>query len=136
MKGIPVNRIFSSAVKVAGSLAMVGAALAAGRAARAAAAPSSQPGLRGRGHRPHHHRPGRPGHPGSTPAVSSGVVVPGFITTGGILDRATSDAAYSQVGSVKVQLYQQVDQLNATDVMSSCRTILGTTSASPRSRAA
>ena len=63
--------------------------------------------------------------PSTTPAVSSAFVVPGFITTGGILDRAAYNAAYSNVGSPKVQLYQQVDQLNATDVMSSCCNILG-----------
>jgi hypothetical protein len=126
MKGTPVNRIFSSAVKVSGSLAMIGAALAAA-ATPAAATPTPVQAYGVNATGPITINPVAVATPASTPAVSSGVVVPGFITTGGILDRATSDAAYSQVGSVKAQLYQQVDQLNATDVMSSCRTILGTT---------
>ena len=65
---------------------------------------------------------------GSTPGVSSGVVYPG-LTTGGIFDRASSDAAYSQVGSPKVYFTTQpVDQLNASLLSTSCRTgtILGT----------
>ena len=136
MKGIPVNRILSSAVRVAGSLAVVGGALAAGAAPAGAAplangaAPAGSPlsnnqayGVAATG--PITIAPVALATRGSTPAVSSGVVVPGFITTGGILDRAAYNAAYSHVGSVKVQLFQQVDQLNATDVMSSCRTILG-----------
>ena len=49
----------------------------------------------------------------NTPAVSSAFVYPGFITTGGILDRASGNQAYSQVGSPKVYLFSQVDQLNA-----------------------
>ena len=51
------------------------------------------------------------------------------LTTGGILDRASSDSAYSTVGSPKVYFtIQPVDQLNASLLSSSCRsgTILGT----------
>ena len=58
---------------------------------------------------------------GSTPQVSAGVVYPGFVTTGGILDRAKRFQAYSQVGAVKVYGPQQVDQLNASMVSSTCR---------------
>ncbi len=51
---------------------------------------------------------------GATPRVSAGVVYPG-LTTGGILDRASSDSAFSQVGSPKVYFpTQPVDQLNAS----------------------
>ncbi len=46
---------------------------------------------------------------------------PGFVTTGGILDRAKPLQAYSQVGSPKVYLDSQVDQLNASMVSSTCR---------------
>ena len=110
---------------MAGSLAVVGGALAAG-ASPAGAAPVSNNqayGVAATG--PITIAPVALATPGTTPALSSGVVVPGFITTGGIMDRAAYNAAYSNVGSPKVQLFQQVDQLNATDVMSSCRTILG-----------
>ena len=125
MKGIPVNRILSRTVRVAGSLAVVGGALAAG-ASPASAAPVSNNqayGVSATGYITI--APVALAKPSTTPALSSGVVVPDFITTGGIMDRAAFNAAYSNVGSPKVQLFQQVDQLNATDVMSSCRTILG-----------
>ena len=51
------------------------------------------------------------------------------LTTGGILDRASSDSAFSQVGSPKVYFPPQpVNQLNASLLSTSCRsgTILGT----------
>ena len=124
MKGTPVNRILSNAVKVAGSLALIGGATAAAATPAGAAPPPTEAyGVAAAG--PFHISKVADATTGSTPAVSSGVVVPGFITTGGILDRAAPDAAYSNVGSPRVQLYQQVDQLTATNVMSSCRTILG-----------
>ena len=65
---------------------------------------------------------------GNTPQVSGPVVVPRFLTTGGILDRAAPQQAYSQVGAVKVYGLSQVEQLNASMVSSTCRTggILGT----------
>ena len=56
-----------------------------------------------------------------TPGVSSAFVYPGFVSTGGILDRASGTQAYSHVGSPKVYLFSQVDQLNASNVMSTCR---------------
>ena len=125
MKGTLVNRILSSAIKVAGSLAVIGGAVAAA-ATPAGAAPLPSPGLRGLGHRPHHHRPGRRGHPRlhtrRCPPVSWS---PASSPRAGSWTGPACNAAYSDVGSPKVQLYQQVDQLNATDVMSSCRTILG-----------
>ena len=46
---------------------------------------------------------------------------PGFVSTGGILDRAKQLQAYSQVGAVKVYGFSQVDQLNASMVSSTCR---------------
>ena len=66
--------------------------------------------------------------PANTPQVSRGVVYPG-LTTGGILDRASADDAFSQVGSPRVYFSPQpVDQLTASLLSSSCRsgTILGT----------
>jgi hypothetical protein len=48
-------------------------------------------------------------------------VYPGFVTTGGILDRAKRFQAYSQVGAVKVYGLSQVEQLNASMVSSTCR---------------
>ena len=114
-EGDTCEPILSSAVRVAGSLAVVGGALAAG-AAPADAAPSDNGaahagaplsnnqayGVAATG--PITIDPVALATRGSTPAVSSGVVVPSFITTGGILDRAAYNASYSHVGSVKVQL--------------------------------
>ena len=53
--------------------------------------------------------------------MSGPVIVPRFITTGGILDRAKPLQAYSQVGAVKVYGLSQVEQLNASMVSSTCR---------------
>ena len=128
MKGTSVKGILSSAVKVAGSLGVVGGALAfAAAPAGAAPTPTYAYGLSAFG--VIHIAPVAHVNVGSTPQVSAGVVYPGFVTTGGILDRASSDAAYSQVGSPKVYFpTQPVDQLNASQLSSSCRsgTILGT----------
>ena len=123
MRGTSVNRILSSAVKVAGSLALVGGAMAAA-AAPAGAAPSPSPtnayGISAFGF-------GAIIHPVAyadvfnTPQVAGPVVYPGFLTTGGILDRAKRFQAYSQVGAVKVYGLSQVEQLNASMVSSTCR---------------
>jgi hypothetical protein len=127
MKGTPVNRIFSSAVKVAGSLAVIGAATAAAAAPAGAAPIASAWGVSAVGP-PITIAPVALAVTGLTPGVSAGVVYPG-LTTGGILDRATTTSAFSQVGSPKVYFpIQPVDQLNASLLSSSCRsgTILGT----------
>jgi hypothetical protein len=122
-EGESVNRILSSAVKVAGSLALVGGAMAAA-AAPAGAAPLPSPtnayGISAFGL-------GIIIHPVAyadvfnTPQVSGPVVYPGFLTTGGILDRAKRFQAYSQVGAVKVYGLSQVEQLNASMISSTCR---------------
>ena len=120
MKGTPVNRILSSAVKVAGSLALVGGAMAAAAApAGAAPPPTSAYGISAFGSITIH----PVAYTGivGTPQVSGPVVYPGFITTGGILDRAKRLQAYSQVGAVKVYGLSQVEQLNASMVSSTCR---------------
>ena len=121
MKGTSVNLILSSAVKVAGSLALIGGAMAAAVApAGAAVSPTSAYGISAFGF-------GAIIHPVAyadifnTPQVAGPVVYPGFLATGGILDRAKPLQAYSQVGSVKVQGFSQVDQLNASMVSSTCR---------------
>jgi hypothetical protein len=120
MKGTSVNRILSSAIKVAGSLAVVGGALAAAASpAGAAPTPTYAYGVSAFGLI--HIAPVAHVNVGSTPQVSAGVVYPGFVTTGGILDRAKRFQAYSQVGAVKVYGPQQVDQLNASMVSSTCR---------------
>jgi hypothetical protein len=120
MKGTSVNRILSRAVKVAGSLGVVGGALAfAAAPAGAAPTPTYAYGLSAFG--VIHIAPVAHVNVGSTPQVSAGVVYPGFVTTGGILDRAKRFQAYSQVGAVKVYGPQQVDQLNASMVSSTCR---------------
>jgi hypothetical protein len=120
MKGTSVNRILSSAVKVAGSLGVVGGALAfAAAPAGAAPSPTYAYGVSAFG--VIHIAPVAHVNVGSTPQVSAGVVYPGFVTTGGILDRAKRFQAYSQVGAVKVYGPQQVDQLNASMVSSTCR---------------
>jgi hypothetical protein len=125
MKGRPVNRILSSAVKVAGSLAVVGGVMAAAAApAGAAPSPTNAYGISAFG-------AGITINPVAytdifnTPQVSGPVVVPGFITTGGILDRAKPLQAYSQVGAVKVYGLSQVEQLNASMVSSTCRISFG-----------
>jgi hypothetical protein len=122
MKGTPVNKILSSAVKVAGSLALVGGAMAAATAPAGAStvSPTSAYGISAFG-------PSVVIHPVAyadifnTPQVAGPVVVPGFGTTGGILDRAKPLQAYSQVGAVKVYGFSQVEQLNASMVSSTCR---------------
>jgi hypothetical protein len=124
MKGTSVNRILSSAVKVAGSLGVVGGALAfAAAPAGAAPAPPPSPtyayGLSAFG--VIHIAPVAHVNVGSTPQVAAAFVYPGFVTTGGILDRAKRFQAYSQVGAVKVYGLSQVEQLNASMVSSTCR---------------
>jgi hypothetical protein len=122
MKGTPVNKILSSAVKVAGSLALVGGAMAAATAPAGASivSPTSAYGISAFG-------PGVTINPVAyadifnTPQAAGPVVYPGFVTTGGILDRAKPLQAYSQVGAVKVYGFSQVEQLNASMVSSTCR---------------
>jgi hypothetical protein len=121
MKGTSVNRILSSAAKVAGSLALVGGAMAAAAAPAGAAPlpPTGAYGLSASGFI--HIHPVAFANPFTTPEVSSAFVYPGFVTTSGILDRAKPLQAYAQVGSPKVYLDSQVDQLNASMVSSTCR---------------
>jgi hypothetical protein len=120
MKGTSVNRILSRAVKVAGSLGVVGGALAfAAAPAGAAPTPTYAYGLSAFG--VIHIAPVAHVNVGSTPQTAAAFVYPGFVTTGGILDRAKRFQAYSQVGAVKVYGPQQVDQLNASMVSSTCR---------------
>ena len=115
-----MNRILSGAVKVAGSLGVVGGALAfAAAPAGAAPTPTYAYGLSAFG--AIHIAPVAPVNAGSTPQVSAAFVYPGFVTTGGILDRAKPLQAYSQVGAVKVYGLSQVEQLNASMVSSTCR---------------
>ena len=115
-----MNRILSSAVKVAGSLGVIGGALAfAAAPAGALPTPTYAYGLSAFG--VIHIAPVAPVNAGSTPQVSAAFVYPGFVTTGGILDRAKRFQAYSQVGAVKVYGLSQVEQLNASMVSSACR---------------
>jgi hypothetical protein len=119
--GTPVNRILSSAVKVAGTLAVVGGVMAAAAApAGADIPPTSSYGISAFGSGITIHPVAYTGVDG-TPQVAGPVVYPGFITTGGILDRAKPLQAYSQVGAVKVYGLSQVEQLNASMVSSTCR---------------
>ncbi len=125
MKGTSVNRILSGAVKVAGSLALVGGAMAAaaGPASADGGPPTSAFGISAYGFATID--PVAYADTFNTPQVSGPVVYPGFLSTGGILDRAKPLQAYSQVGSPKVTYgANPVDQLNASLVSSSCR-ILG-----------
>ena len=122
-----MNRILSSAVKVAGSVAVIGAATAAAAApAGADTPPTTSYGVYATG--PVAIAKVAQATTGHTPKVSAGVSYPG-LTTGGILDRASLDDAYSQVGSPRVYYPPQpVDQLTASLLSTSCRsgTILGT----------
>jgi hypothetical protein len=113
MKGTPVNRILRSAVKVAGSLALVGGAMAAAAApAGADPSPTSAYGVSAYGFAGFIF-PVAYTDVFNTARAGGPVNYPGFVTTGGILDRAKPLQAYSQVGAVKVQGFSQVDQLNA-----------------------
>jgi hypothetical protein len=123
MKGTLVNRILSRAIAVAGSMAVIGGAVVAAAAPAGAIPPTRSWGVSANGLT--HIFPVAEATPFFTPATSSAVVVPGFITTGGILDRVSSTAAFSNVGSPKIYLGSQYNQFNATNVMSSCRNILG-----------
>ena len=117
--GRSVNRILSRAVKVAGSLAVAGGALVAAAMPAGAAPPTQAWGVSAGGFI--HIDPVALATFFFTPGVSSAFVYPGFVTTGGILDRASGTAAYSNVGSPKVYLFSQVDQLNADNASSTCR---------------
>lgn len=117
--GRSVNRILSRAVKVAGSLAVAGGALVAAAMPAGAAPPTKAWGVSAGGFI--HISPVAEATFFDTPAVSSAFVYPGFVTTGGILDRASGNQAYSNVGSPKVYLFSQVDQLNADMASSTCR---------------
>jgi len=115
-----VNRILSSAVKVAGSLALIGGAVVAAAMPAAAAPPPTKAwGISAGGFI--HINPVAQATIFNTPQVASSFIYPGFVTTGGILDRASATEAYSQVGSPKVYLFSQVDQLNASMATSTCR---------------
>ncbi|MGI8445724.1 MAG: hypothetical protein ACR2MP_00755 [Streptosporangiaceae bacterium] len=120
-----MNRILSSAVKVAGSLAVVGGALAAAAAPAGAINPIRAYGVAANGFV--HINQVAVATAAFTPATSSGVNVADFVTTGGILDRATATSAFSNVGSPKIYVTgSQADQLNASSAMSSCRLLFGT----------
>jgi hypothetical protein len=124
MKGTLVNRILSSAVKVAGSLALVGGAMAAAAApAGASLSPTAAWGVSaGMSIKIF---PVGYANIFNTAQAAGPFVYPGFITTGGILDRAKPLQAYSQVGAVKVYGLSQVEQLNASMVSSTCRLRFG-----------
>jgi hypothetical protein len=119
----PVNRILSSAVKVAGSLAVIGGTVVAAAAPAGALNPIRAWGVAAQGFITINQVAVATAT--FTPATSSGVVVQDFVTTGGILDRATATSAFSNVGSPKIYVNGGItDQLNASSAMSSCR-ILG-----------
>jgi hypothetical protein len=116
-----VNRILSSTVKLAGLLAVVGGVMAAATApATTYPSPTSGYGIAAFGSDITIYPVAYTGV-NNTAQVAGPVVYPGFLTTGGILDRASYDRSYSQVGAVKVYGMSQVDQLNASMVSTSCR---------------
>ena len=130
-----MNRIRSRAVKAAGALAVAGGALVAAAMPAGATPPTRAWGVSASGFI--HINPVAEATYFFTPAVSSAFVYPGFVSTGGILDRASGTEAYSNVGSPKVYLFSQVDQLNASNVMSTCRIgFFGTEGGTPPSRPA
>jgi hypothetical protein len=119
-----VNRIFSSAVKVAGSLAVVGGALAAAATPAGALNPIRAYGVAAQGFINIPQVAVATNN--FTPATSSSFVFPDFVTTGGILDRATPTSAFANVGSPKIYIDGNItDQLNASNAMSSCRLLFG-----------
>ena len=119
-----MNRILSSAVKVAGSLAVVGGVLAAAATPAGAINPIRAYGLAAQGFINIPQVAVATNN--FTPATSSSFVFPGFVTTGGILDRATATSAFANVGSPKIYIDGNItDQLNASNAMSSCRLLFG-----------
>ena len=119
-----MNRILSSAVKVAGSLAVVGGALAAAAAPAGAINPIRAYGVAAQGFINIPQVAVATNN--FTPATASSFVYPGFVTTGGILDRATATSAFANVGSPKIYVDGHItDQLNADNAMSSCRLLFG-----------
>lgn len=118
-----MNRILSRAAKVAGSLAVAGGALVAAAMPAGAVTPETAWGVSAFGLITI--APVAQATTNFTPAVAASFNYPAFVTTGGILDRASSTAAFANVGSPKVYLGSQVDQLNADSAMSSCRNVLG-----------
>ncbi len=110
---------------VAGSLAVIGGTVVAAAMPAAAAPPPTRAwGVSANGFI--HINPVAEANFFNSPRVASSFTYPGFVTTGGILDRASATEAYSNVGSPKIYLGGNItDQLNASNVMSSCRTILG-----------
>jgi len=119
-----VNRILSSAVKVAGSLAVVGGALAAAATPAGALNPIRAYGVAAQG--PINIAQVAVATNNFTPATASSFVYPDFVTTGGILDRATATAAFANVGSPKIYVDGNItDQLNADNAQSSCRLLFG-----------
>jgi len=120
----PVNRILSSAVKVAGSLAVIGGTVVAAAAPAGAINPIRAYGVAANGFI--HISQVAVATSTFTPATSSGVNVADFVTTSGILDRATSTSAFSNVGSPRIYVNGNItDQLNASSAMSSCRRLFG-----------
>ena len=120
----PVNRILSSAVKVAGSLAVIGGTVVAAAAPAGAINPIRAYGVAANGFI--HISQVAVATSTFTPATSSGVNVADFVTTSGILDRATTTSAFSNVGSPKIYVDGNItDQLNASSAMSSCRLLFG-----------
>ena len=114
MKGTPVNRILSSAVKVAGSLAVVGGALAAAATPAGAINPIRAYGVAAQGFINIPQVAVATNN--FTPATASAFVFPDFVTTGGILDRATATSAFANVGSPKIYVDGHItDQLNAVE---------------------
>lgn len=114
-----MNRILSSAVKVAGSLAVVGGVVVAAAMPAGAAPPTRSWGVEASG--TIHVFPVALATFFNTPQTSSGVNVPDLVTTSGILDRASGTIAYSQVGSPRVYVDGTItDQLNATMASSFC----------------
>jgi len=119
-----VNRILGSAVKVAGSLAVVGGALAAAATPAGALNPIRAYGVAAQGFINIPQVAVATNN--FTPATASSFVFPEFVTTGGILDRATATAAFANVGSPKIYIDGHItDQLNASNAMSSCRLLFG-----------
>ena len=100
-----MNRILSRAITVAGSLAVIGSAVVAAAAPAGALPPTRAWGVSANGLTTIF--PVAEATPLFTPAASSGVNVPLFITTGGILDRVSSTDAFSNVGSPKIYLGSQ-----------------------------
>jgi hypothetical protein len=117
-----VNRLFSGAVKVAGSLAVIGGAIVAAAGPAGAATPVSAWGAQASP--PQFLAPVAPASTLTfTPNSASNANLPGLLATGTIFDRASTTTGYALVNSPLVTLRAVQAWVKADQVTSTCRMV-------------